>query len=72
MTTVATIKNRPSKHFLVLRTSMIVITVRLAYLNDYGCKEEYILQLSRPDVLMDENYLPVVATITFSSAKFIF
>ena len=36
---------------------MIVITVRLAYLNGYGCKDMSILRLLQPNyILMSENY----------------
>ena len=55
---VATTESRPSIYFSVIKTLVRLITVRLVYLNSYGCKEDYIyiLRLSRPDVLMDENY----------------
>jgi len=36
--------------------NMIVITIRLVYLKDYGCKDMFILWLSEPNILFGGNY----------------
>ena len=58
--TVAMTKSRPLT-FFSYKNCTIVITVRLSYLNGYGCKEEYVYFTIITDVL---------AKIIFSCGNF--
>ena len=58
MATVAMTKSRPSIHFFGYKNySTNATTVRLAYLNGYGCKEEYVYLTVLTTRCVDERSL---------------